>query len=138
MRFKYRAYKKQNDPNAGYGKMPLLQVQLKRGKKSIDLDCLVDSGAGDCLFNSDIASVLGIDLTKAETREYEGIGDIVILGHVCTVMLRVKGFSEWIKIEAGFIAGNEMPLLGQSGFFENYEVIFRSYRNQFEVKKKGL
>lgn len=136
MKFRYRAYKKQDDLNAGYGKMPLLQVQLKRGKKTIDLDCLVDSGAGDCLFNSDIAEVLGIDLTKAQPRKYEGIGGIVIPGHICSVMLKVKGFAEWTTIEAGFIAENEMPLLGQSGFFENYEVTFRSYRNQFEVKKK--
>lgn len=138
MKFKYRAYRNRATPDVAYSKMPLLQVTLKHGKNQIDLDCLVDSGAGDCLFGSDIAKILGIDLSDVDSREYEGIGNISIQGYVHPVMLKVKGFNEWIKVEAGFIDGNEMPLLGQSGFFDNHEVIFRGYQNRFEIKKKGL
>lgn len=135
MKFKYRAYRNLTSPNVAYGKMPLLQVRLKHGQKYIDLDCLVDSGAGDCLFSTDIADVLGIDLKAAETREYYGIGEIAVTGFVYPVLLNIKGFDEWITIDAGFINENEMPLLGQSGFFENYEIIFRSYQNRFEIKR---
>ena len=80
---------------------------------------------------------MGIDLTKAKTREYEGIGDTKITGHICKVMLKVNKFNEWITVEAGFISNNEMLLLGQSGFFERYEITFRSFQNQFEINKKS-
>lgn len=80
---------------------------------------------------------MGIDLSKAETGLYEGLGNVRVRGYIHSVMLRVKGFSEWIAIEVGFVDENEMPLLGQAGFFENYEVIFRGYQNRFEIKKKG-
>lgn len=137
MKFKYRTFKKQDDPNIQYAKMPLLQVQLKHGKKSLDIECLVDSGAEDCLFNADVAAALGIDLTKGTAHKYEGIGNILVAGHVYPIMLKVKGFETWIRIEAGFIDENEISLLGQTGFFENYEVIFRGYRKQFEIKNKS-
>ena len=45
MKVKYSAHL---GKGSDYGKMPLLHVRLKRGKNVVDLDCLVDSGAGIC------------------------------------------------------------------------------------------
>lgn len=117
--------------------MPLLQVTLLHSKNRIDLDCLVDSGAGDCIFSKDIAEIRGIDIGKGEPRDYEGIGGAGMTGYLHQVKLRPKGFSKWITVEAGFIDHDDIPLLGQSGFFDSYEVTFRAYKNQFEIKSKG-
>ncbi|MDX6444059.1 MAG: hypothetical protein QOH71_1133 [Blastocatellia bacterium] len=53
-----------------------------------------------------------------------------------SVQLQVTGLDHWIEIEVGFITREIIPLLGQSGFFENYQVIFEHFRRQFEVNTK--
>jgi len=56
-----------------------------------------------------------------------------------TIRFQIQGFSEWIDIEAGFI-GAKLPyqLLGQSGFFDNYEITFKRYRGRFEIKSRSF
>lgn len=135
MKYKYRAHVSIIDSEGGYVLVPLLQVTLKHGRKQVRLDCLVDSGAADSLFSRDIADALGIDLGNAKPQDYYGIGDIAFRGYISPVQMQVQGFSEWLTVEAGFIDENEIPLLGQSGFFESFEVTFRAYQNRFELKR---
>lgn len=135
MRIKYRAHSRRNGTD--YGEMPLLHVRLKSGKNIIDLDCLVDSGAGACVFNREIADALGIDLSKAPTTEYEAVGGATLKARVHAVQLQVVGFDdEWLKLDVGFIPEDEIPLLGQIGFFDKFEITFRTYRNQFCIERK--
>lgn len=134
MKYKYQPYQDLRKPDGEYICFPLLQATLKHGNQTITLDCLVDSGASSCLFSTDIASLLGIDLTTATPEEYCGIGDVVISGYTFPIKLKIKGFDKWIDVDAGFIDENEMPLLGHSGFFEQYEITFRAYQNRFEIK----
>lgn len=137
MKFKYRYYKDAESEVTYRSKLPLLEVRLEYAGNHIDLDCLLDSGAGDSLFSQDIADVLGIDLSQAHTRQYYGIGDTSVKGYLHSVRLRIKGFTEWITIEAGFIENDQMPLLGQSGVFENYDITFRGYKGRFEINPKS-
>lgn len=135
MKVKYRTYVRRGAEE--FGKMPIMHVLLKNGKNAINLDCLVDSGAGECVFNVDIADALGLDLTGAPTKQYEAVGGTTLTAKIHPIKLQVVGFNdEWITIKAGFIADDEIPLLGHAGFFEHYELTFRSYRSQFEVKSR--
>ena len=54
-------------------------------------------------------------------------------GHIASIQLLVKGFADPIDIEVAFVEGNAIPLLGQSGFFDNYEVRFQRYKGRFEI-----
>lgn len=136
MKVKYSAHI--GTGTSDYGKMPLLHVRLKRGKKIVDLDCLVDSGAGICLFNKEIAHKLGIDLRKSYTVDCEAVGGSVLKAKISTVHLQVAGFDdEWLEITGGFISEDETPLLGHLDFFDKFEITFRSYRNEFEIKRKN-
>ncbi len=98
----------------------------------------MDSGASETLLSTDIAELLGIDPSQAKEQRYSGIGETPILGFRHKLMLKISGFDEWIIINAGFIPENKMPLLGHSGFFENYEVTFRAYHQRFEVRKPKI
>ena len=134
MKVKYRPNKR---TNAGFKQMPLLIVRMRHGRNSINLDCLVDSGAGESVFSVDVADALGIDLTNAPEQIYEAVGGNTLSAKKHSIELQVSGFTdEWISIEAGFILEDEIPLLGQTGFFESYEITFRAYRNQFEITRK--
>lgn len=136
MKYKYGPFISQASGTGDVQTFPIVNVTLRNGRNQINIDCLIDSGASESLFNEDIAELLGIDLTKATPEKYVGIGDINIDGYKSSVMLKLSGFEKWIKFEAGFVSQNEMPLLGHSGFFENYEITFRAYQSRFEIKNK--
>ena len=136
MKYKYKPYSNQTAPNGDLLTFPIVSAILKHGKHEINIECLVDSGASESLFSLDIAHLLGIDLSKAKPQSYIGIGNISVQGFKNDVKLKLSGFDTWITFEAGFIDQNEMPLLGHSGFFDNYEITFRAYQNRFEIKSK--
>ena len=132
------AYRKEPDDTrpGGYVYLPLLTVRLFRGNSYNDVRCLMDSGADDCLFHASVARNLGINVTSGEPKDYIGIGGQAHEGYLHTVDLQIFGFNERVKIEAGFSEYVKISLLGQSGFFENYEVTFRGYRKSFEIKSR--
>lgn len=134
MKYRYRPYADQRFPNGDLIVFPLVNLTLKKGRRTLSIDCLVDSGASQSLFNTDIAELLEIDLTKAARQNYVGIGNNTLEGYRSSVSLKLSGFDTWVTFEAGFVEQNEMPLLGHAGFFENYEITFRAYQNRFEIK----
>lgn len=136
MKFKYRRLRDKSGTALQHARLPLLPVRLAYGGRHIDLVCLIDSGAGDCLFDAEVADELGIDVESGEEREYFGFNGQGTIGYVHPVRLQVYGFSEWIDLSAGFIEGLPVSLLGQSGFFDSYEVSFMRYRGRFELKSR--
>lgn len=116
-----------------FGKMPLLEVRLRNGENYIDVDCLVDSGAVDSMFHTDFADELGIDLTGLEQRDYCAVDGNIMQGWVAPVQLEINGMDRPIQMYVAFVEGNEIPLLGQSGFFDSFEVRFRGFKGLFEI-----
>ncbi len=52
------------------------------------------------------------------------------------INLQVTGFSHWVEVRAAFVESEVMPVLGQSGFFENYQIVFERFKRQFEINTK--
>ncbi len=132
MRYKYQSYITENDPD-GLILYPLVNVDLRRGRKVVNIDCLIDSGASESLFSLDLAVILGVDLARAPRQEYVGISTETVHGFKADIDLRLKGFKNWITLNVGFADLNEMPLLGHSGFFENFEINFQADRGLFTI-----
>lgn len=132
MQFPYEIYPDDVHPK-GYVVLPLLDVTLFYRGNSHAVKCLVDSGADESLFHSSVARGLGIELDAGEPRIYFPVGGSPITGFVHRLSLQIHGFDERIEIEAGFSEENHLSLLGQDGFFESYEVIFRRYEKRFEI-----
>jgi predicted aspartyl protease len=120
-------------------KMPFLPIRLAYGEKMTSVVGLIDTGASDCLFDRDVADDLGIDLKNTTLeKEYFGIANQTVIGYMHQVEFQIQGFAEWIEMEAGFLDTKlPYPLLGQSDFFDNYEVILKRYRGRFEVKSRS-
>lgn len=140
MRFKYRYLPTSPSSGRDYIRLPLLQVGLGFADNHTDVVGLVDTGATDCLFDRDVADDLGIRFADSDrTREYVGVGGQSVIGYIHPIRFQIHGFSEWIEIEAGFIDA-ELPyqLLGQTGFFDNYEINFKRYRGRFEIKSRSF
>lgn|SRR5437660_117895 len=140
MKFKYRYLRDTSGSERDYIKLPLLEVHLGLGASQTRVVGLVDTGSVDCLFDRDVADALGIQFAASDvTREYFGVDGQAIIGHIQTIRFQVQSFSEWIEIEAGFIdAKLPYQLLGQAGFFDNYEINFKRYRGRFEIKSRSF
>lgn len=139
MKFKYR-YVPDKYSSTKLVRMPFLPFTLAYGDKTVSLLGLIDTGATDCLFDRAVADDLSIDLTNThQEKEYFGIANQSITGYMHLVEFQIQGFSEWVEIEAGFL-DTKLPyaLLGQSDFFDNYEVILKRYRGRFEVKSRSF
>lgn len=140
MKFKYRYLRDSSGSGRDYIRLPLLQVRLSSGTNRTDVVGLVDTGATDCLFDRDVADALGLTLSDSDvTREYFAVGGQSVIGRIHLIRFQIQGFSEWVEIEVGFIdAKLPYQLLGQSGFFDNYEISFQRYRGRFEVKSRSF
>jgi predicted aspartyl protease len=138
MKFKYRQLSDSSDPSKKPWKVPLLPVRLYHGDQHIDVLALIDTGAADCLFDHEIGEALGVDLKSGTEKEYYGIGGQSVKGYVHEIQLQIHGFNELINIEAGFIESLPISLLGQTGFFDNYQVTLMRYRGRFEVKSRSF
>ena len=140
MKFKYRYLRASPGSGRDYIRLPLLQVRLGSETNHTDVVGLVDTGAADCLFDRDVADDLGITLADSDVkREYFGVGGHTLIAHIHLIRLQIQGFSEFIEIEVGFIdAKLPYQILGQSGFFDNYEISFQRYRGRFEIKSRSF
>ena len=140
MKFKYRHLRDTSGPGVRYIKLPLLAVRLDYRGKQTPIVGLVDTGATDCLFDRDVADDLGITLSSADPiREYVGVGGESVTGHMHRIKLQIDGFSEWVEFDAAFIdAKLPYQLLGESGFFDNYEVTLKRFRGRFQIKSRSF
>ena len=120
----------------GHTFCPLLQIFVRHDLSMQPVLALVDSGAADCIFPASLGEVLGIDVSSGRQYEFYSFNLEPTIGFVHTVNLQVQGFPHWVEIDAIFIASEVMPILGQSGFFENYQIVFERFRRQFEVNTK--
>ena len=120
---------------------PIIPVILVKNRKVVGYEALLDTGADYNVFHSEIAEILGIDLTKGKSKKIYGLGGQHIKGYVHNVELKLQGFSSF-KSEIVFskqIPEHSIGVLGNTGFFDHYEVIFNynsksvkigtSYRN---------
>ena len=135
MKFDYEIFP-DDTHSKGYVEIPLLSVRLFYKDEHDDIRCLVDSGSDESLFHSSVAENLSIDLESGEPRTYYPVGLAPIKGYAHTVELQVHGLNERITIVAGFTEASGLCLLGQSGFFENYEITFRGFEKTFEIRSR--
>lgn len=136
MRIRYLKLPDILDPTQ-YSYYPYLQVGVRYHEKAAQpVRCLVDSGAIDTLFPIAFAEVLDIDVLSGKRKVYFGIGGHSAVGYLHECHIQVQGFSNWVRLNIAFVDTIRIPILGQSGFFENYQVIFERFRYQFEVYPK--
>lgn len=119
-----------------YSWYPMLQICARHENKGRVFHALVDSGAIDCIFPESIGRLLGINVPSGQPKTYFGLARQAAPGFVHSIKLQVTGFHHWVSLDVGFISADIVPLLGQSGFFSSYQVIFERFRKQFEVNTR--
>jgi hypothetical protein len=133
MRFGYTAIRNNRDPTNPFQR-PYLIVRLTNGDKHKDVISLVDSGADLCLFHSDIGRMLGIDMKSGSELAFQGVSGVREVAYMHRVNLEVKGSSS-ISLDIGFTDSMAVGtgLLGQRGFFEQFQINFQLDKKLFEI-----
>jgi hypothetical protein len=125
MRFKYKTL--------GNNKIPLLDIIITNpeNNQKVAYKALLDSGAFMNVFHSDIATVLGINLSKIKKEiQFGGVntqtGILKGKPYVLTIMVVQKGKSHSFDAYILFsdnINSNGHPLLGRQGFFDQFSKV---------------
>lgn len=133
MRFRYTDIHNHQDPKRPFHR-PYLIVRLGNGNKHKDVISLVDSGADVCLFHSDIGVMLGIDIQAAPRLAFQGISGVREVAYLHRIDLVVRGLDS-ISLDVGFTSSMAVGtgLLGQRGFFEQFDVNFQLNQKFFEI-----
>ena len=112
---------------------PRIRIRLKHRNHFVDLFALIDSGADDCLFPIGLAKLLGLELRPQNVGQYVGIGPGEMTALFHTVTLEIGDWS--LPLYAGFLDSPRAPaLLGQNGFFSEFEVRFNLRKEAIELK----
>jgi hypothetical protein len=135
MRLRYRRLPDLLDPT-NFSYYPYLQVGIRYEDKAVLMHALLDSGAIDTLFPASLAVELGIDLLSGVRKVYFGLGGNSAIGYLHDCHLQVQGLKQWTPLRIGFVDTIRVPLLGESGFFEHYQIIFERFNYHFELYPK--
>jgi hypothetical protein len=84
-----------------------------------------------------VAEVLGIDVVTGRQHQFYGFNKQPTTGYVHQVGLQVQGLPHWVSVDAVFIGSEVMPILGQYGFFDSFQVVFERFNGRFEINTKA-
>jgi hypothetical protein len=107
-----------------------------RSGRSARFMVILDTGADSCVFPLSAAAILGLDLPNLRKAYTGGVGSQTNLTYYETVTIDL-GDGIAFEVEAGFTKGLDaigLGLLGQKGFFENYNVEFRHIDKVFLIE----
>lgn len=136
MKFEYFRLPNFNNPNRPWIARPLVPVVLSYGGKTVEVLALVDSGADAALFHASLAREIGIALEAGTKQTFYGISpDKGIEVYLHKIRLQLKGASDNIEMEVGFTESKGVgALVGQSGFFDHYQITFEKSKDRLEIK----
>jgi len=122
------------DPRRKWIARSIIPIKIFGPKGSDTIDALIDSGADRSLFNTEIASEIGLDLEKCPIEKFSGIEAGILLARIYKVKVQVLGMDEKIEIPIGFTESKGViAILGQEGFFDAYRVKFERDRGIVEI-----
>ncbi len=132
-----------DDPNPLYPNRlrwePLLLVRLGyHHAVSQRFFAYVDSGSGYCMFKWELATLIGLDPKKSPLHIDE-IGGAIQGVKEPIYYHKIKLYVEaltMIEVTAGFVKKlNASGILGRTGFFDNFKVVFDHSGYPFEIEK---
>ncbi|MEI6304753.1 MAG: retropepsin-like aspartic protease [Candidatus Taylorbacteria bacterium] len=115
-------------------KRPLVELELVGNGQTIHALGLIDSGADTTMMNLEYARVLGIDLAKANKKEFLGIGGTRVSCFLSSVSMKLVNTDHTFISTVAFTDSPSVDiLLGQEDFFECFRIKFEKDHDVFEL-----
>lgn len=115
---------------------PIVKLGLKAAQAPIRTVALLDTGADFTFFGTRWADALGIDWRAAPEVHFKGVGATDNIGYAADVTLfLVDDPFSWPArvVFSPAMDGFPFPLLGHTGFFEHFEVRFKTATRQLRI-----
>lgn len=117
---------------AGFVWVPIAQVRLSHGSRSLDVEMTVDSGSDLVMFPYQVGVLLGMERGTGPVKQLSGIA-----GAVPYVMkrvgIRIGPFS--FRAKAAWAQDDEVPLLlGRADVFKRFVVSFDERRRTGTIR----
>lgn len=119
---------------------PIIPITLRNEGVEFDYLALVDSGADFNMFHSDIAEILGIDLTKLKTMTFTGVRNGANgKAYYCVMDIGIKGsvFHSPVMFSPD-ISDKGYGILGELGFFNLFRIAFDYQQNDIRLWPKAV
>lgn len=113
---------------------PTIPIILKNKSNLIVYSALIDSGADFCIFSIELAQALGIELSKGKVS-FKGVGKDKVHGYWGEVEVRIGGASYSLRAIFAEISDFGHGILGQKGFFDNFDIKLSYKRELIEVEQ---
>lgn len=129
MKFRYKKY-------APGILRPIIPIEIITKHTALTYEVLVDSGSDANIFSSELAHLLGIDLTKGDKGEVAGITGKSKPFYFHEIDIKVGG-NLFRNIRVGFlkdIGEYGYGIVGQKGFFDIFVVKFDLVKEEIELK----
>jgi len=116
---------------------PMISVVI-RGRYITKLYALVDSGATLSLFHISVADDASINLKDAEKKYLAGVGGYVPAFIKKEIELEIEGLGK-LKAPVAFTEyiSSDLAILGRQGFSEQFEIVFREWRRELELRPRS-
>ncbi|HWY79294.1 MAG TPA: hypothetical protein VNW29_02960 [Candidatus Sulfotelmatobacter sp.] len=117
---------------------PIIDIKLKHEGKEVNYAVLLDSGSDFNIFHSDVAKLLGIDISGLKPFSFGGVKKgVSCVGYSAGVEIEVNGitFKAAVLFTSDF-SDNGYAIVGQRGFFEHFTVIFDYANREGIIVKK--
>lgn len=130
MKFKYKRY----GPDT---LRPVILIEVSFNSLSVPYEVLIDSGADLCIFDVDIADILGIDVVKGIRHEVSGLTGIPEYYYLHRITIIVDGVK--YKTDVGFmkLRNQTFGIVGQKGFFNKFTIKFDLQKEDIEIKERN-
>lgn len=130
MKFRYKKY-------APGTLRPVIPFEIVYRDIVVPYEVLVDSGADICIFDAQIAEILGINFRGGKEQKVAGLTGVSESYYLHPMTISVGGWK--YKIEAGFlpnIGRFGYGIVGQKGFFDIFVVKFDLVKEEIELKAR--
>ncbi len=133
MKYQYTAVADPRNPQYAWHRRPILTLEVFGPSSSFKITGLVDSGADMTLMDSGIATVLGLDLTKAKKQTTFGIDGKLHETHETGVEIQIDKLNR-ITITDSFMENHTVTcIIHKEGLFDSYQIKFERDHKTFEL-----
>lgn len=112
---------------------PIIPIFLKSETVFIFYRAIIDSGADHCIFSTNIADLLEIELLAKDKVNFRGVGKGDIAGYWKEVIIRIGGISYSVNVIFAEISDFGHGILGQKGFFDHFDVKLSYVKQKIEI-----
>lgn len=117
---------------------PIILIIIKSGDYFILYHGLIDSGADYCIFSLEIAKELGLKFSKKDKTNFIGAGEEEIEGFWGEIDIKINQNTYTTRVIFARISDFGHGILGQSGFFDHFDVKLSYFKQTIEIEPVKL